>query len=257
MRPSLLAVAAAVIMAALPAAAQQAPIPAKDAPAKAAPAKDASGKDASGKDAPAPQGLPGMDQLMKYIATPGYFKAVSTVALGGEHDINPGCKAKVLGRAGFTVLALPEWQDGKDAPVGGAWKDQLAVDRCGSQVLHNVLVEATKDGAHVGLLMPGETGAPVAMQAGVVQAVAEVALKASGCKDPSKFIPVDTTKHELLEPMKADDKGRLITGKWDEVWTTRACGKTEPVLVTFTADGKGSADYAAARYTEKKAAKKK
>ena len=171
MRPSLLAATAIVVLMALPAAAQ--PAPDSSAPAQPAPAAAA----------PESQGLPGMDQLMKYVGKPEYFAMVSTLALNGEHDLTPSCKAKVLGRSGLTVLELPRFQDGKEAPVAGRWKDQVAVDRCGSQVVHNVLVEAAGDGLHVGLLMPGETGAPVGMQPRVVQAVARAALRASGCKE--------------------------------------------------------------------------
>ena len=231
MRSTMLA-AAILLSAALPAAAQPA-----TAPSDAAQPAPAAG--------PASEGLPGMDQLMKYVAKPEYFTVVSTLALNGEHDLTPDCKAKALGRSGLTVLTLPLFEAGKEAPVFGRWKDQVLVDRCGSQVVHNVLVEAAADGLHVGLLMPGETGAPVAMQPGVVQDVARVILKSSGCKDPNTFVVLDTRKDKLLAPMNADDQGRLIAGKWDEVWTTRACGKVHAVLVTFAADGKGSATYSA------------
>ncbi len=234
MRRSLLAAAAILLLAALPAAAQTAP----DQPAATT--------------APEAQGLPGMDQLMTYVGKPEYFAMVSTLALNGEHDLTPSCKAKALGRAGLTVLELPRFEAGKEAPVAGRWTDQVEVDRCGSHVVHNVLVAAAADGLHVGLLMPGGTGAPIGMQRDVLQAVARVALKAASCKDANTFFVLDTRKNKLLEPMKPDAQGRLASGKWDEVWTTRACGKVRPVLVTFTADGTGSATYTARPEAAKK-----
>ncbi len=186
-----------------------------------------------------------MNRLMQYVATPEYFKNVTTVALGGEHDIAPDCKTtKALGRAGFVILRFPIFaSDTAAIPVAGAWKDQVVVDRCGAKIVHNVLVEGTSDGIHVGLLMPGQTAAPADWQGEVLQSAAMEAKKASGCKDDSKLMISDTAIDKNLSPMKADDQGRLIAGKWRELWRFRACGKPQTVAVTFTADGKGRATW--------------
>jgi len=241
MRAIVLAVLLAASVA-LPAAAQQKQKPA----AQPAPAAQA---------APAAEGesLPEMDKLMAYVGTPEYFKALSTVVLGGEHDITPECKdAKALGRAGLTVLKLPGFRDGATVPATGLWKDQIEVDRCGPHVLHNVLVEGTPSGVRVNLLMPGLTGAPWDWQVDILQSAAEQAMKASGCKDASKVVIYDTQEDKMLEEIKADERGRMISGKWRETWTLKACGKLQPVSVTFTADGKGRATWESQAAAKKK-----
>jgi hypothetical protein len=227
MRPSVLALALAIAVA-LPAAAQQPDVAKSDSAAAQ------------------PGALPGMDKLMEYVGTQEYFKGISTVALGGEHDITPECKdAKVLGRAGFTVLTLPVWQEGVAAPVSGQWKDQIAVDRCGPKVVHNVLVSVEKDGPHVGLMLPGETTLPIVLQMKALQPAAATAMSAAKCTDANKVVVSDTRHAKLISEMKADATGRLTGGKWQETWTFRACGKTQPVAMTFTADGQGSATFEA------------
>ena len=232
MRLSILAVALAVAMV-HPVAAQQ---PASDPAAAQQPAAG----DAQ------PIGLPGMDRLMEFISNPEYFKTISTVALGGEHDITPECKAaKVEGRAGLTVLRLPEWQDGVGAPISGQWKDQVMVDRCGPKVIHNVLITVEKDGPHVGLMMPGETTLPIVIQLKALQSGATVAMNSAKCTDSNKVVVYDTRHDKMLAEMQADKYGKLMAGKWQEIWTFRACGKLQPVAMIFAADGKGSATYEA------------
>ena len=238
---------------ALPAvAAEQRQKPDAAAPTAAAPAPAAT------PVAPAPQGnqqgrLPEMDKLMAYVSTQEYFKSMATVALGGEHDITPECKEpKALGRAGITVLKLPSFKDGGATPISGLWKDEIAVDRCGPKVVHNVLVEGTPDGVRVNLLMPGQTGAPWDWQIDILKAVAAQAMTASGCKDANKVMIYDTKSDKLIEQMSFDDQGRLASGKWREIWTMRACGQMQAVAVTFAADGKGRATWETQAEAKKK-----
>lgn len=224
MRPGLL-VAALMLTAALPAAAQQTLPP---SPAPASPEAAAEGNGGQ---------LPEMDKLMKYVGTPEYFKNISTVVLGGEQDIAPECKApKVLGRVGFVVLGLPHFEGEGVVPVSGRWKDQIAVNRCGPHVVHNVFVTAQGDGPHVGLLLPGETGLTAEMQMkgqGVKEAFA-AAMTASGCSDPAKIIVTNTKHDKLLEEIKANQQGRVTNGKWRELWSFRACGKPQSIALTVT-----------------------
>jgi hypothetical protein len=188
--------------------------------------------------APANEQKADMEHLMQYVASPGYIQAISTVILGGEHDISGAtCKdPKVLGRSGLLVLSMPHFQSGTDAPVAGSWKDQLKLDRCGTEVVHNVLVQAEADGPHVGLLLPGTTGATVDMQekGHVVSLALETAMKALACTDPNSAIISNTHPDKVLAEMKADKQGRVTSGKWSEIWDVRACGKPQPVAMTFT-----------------------
>ncbi|MDA8230570.1 MAG: hypothetical protein M0006_04445 [Magnetospirillum sp.] len=196
----------------------------------------------NGAVAPSPE----MARFQQYVTSPDYLKSVETVVLGGEHDITPECKgAKALGRVGLVLFAMPKFKDGVAAPVAGAWKDRIRVDRCGSQVTHNVLIDVEPDGPHVGLLLPGDTDLPVPMQFRALQAGAEEAMKAGKCRDPNRVIVSNTRQDKVLEPVKADPKGILVAGKWREVWTFRACGKDQKVGMVFSADGKGSATFQA------------
>ena len=226
---------------ALPAMAGEQQKPAAPAPAPAeAPAQPSAQDNAPSADKVR---LPEMDKLMAYVGTEKYFQAMAMVATGGQQDLTPHCKApKALGRAGFTVLTMPTFKDGVAHPMSGLWKDQILVDACGVKVVHNVLVEGADDGIHVrGLLMPGQTGAPWDYQGEIVKDAVGAAMRAAGCKDGNQVVVLNTKEDAMLEQITPDDQGRVIAGKWREIWTLRACGKIQPVAVIFTADGKGRA----------------
>ncbi len=196
----------------------------------------------------APEGDSNMNRLIAYAATPEYFKSVSTVVLGGDHDLAPECTTtKVLGRVGFIVLKYPEFSDAQaTVPANGRWKDQYAIDRCGVHVTHNVLVDAAPDAPHVGLLLPGETGLTAEMQMkgqGVAEAYG-AAVKASGCQDPAQVMVTNTRHDKMLEELKPDEKGRVMSGKWRENWSFRACGKPLAVALTVSING-GAASFEA------------
>lgn len=201
---------------------------------------------------------PNMDKLTKYVDTEAYYKAVSAVVEGAEHDINPGCQAKVISRAALDVDTIPHFAEGKDSPDAGAWKDQFTVDRCGFPVLDNLWVQVEKDGSpHMGFLVSGETQAPLGLQYakdGVLQAVAKSALKAGACSDPKTFLPLDTRIHKVQGKLSFDAHKKLVNSKWDEMWMSRACDKVRPTLVSFVADGQGKLSFTARPATAKEEA---
>jgi hypothetical protein len=193
---------------------------------------------------PAGAPTPEMTRLLQYAGTEAYFKAVSTMVLGGQKDMTPECKApKVMGRTGFTVLRLPTFNEGSDVPVTGEWKDRIGVDNCGVAVIHNVFFRAQPDGVHSGLLLPGDDELPPAIQANAIQAAGATAAKASGCNDPTQMIPTDTKADSVIEELKPDSTGRLVGGKWRELWLFRACGKPQLVSMVFTVMADGSVRY--------------
>ncbi len=175
-------------------------------------------------------------RLIGYVKSDPYMKVVRTYIHGGAHQIDPKCKAKILNRSGFVILAMPEFKAGVAHPVAGAWKDLFQVDRCGHNVTFNVLATARPDKPpKIGLLLPGETGAPVAMQTqGKVEAAAlTLGMKAAACRNPSTAIIADTRLQKVLIPAKLDKQGHVISGAWREIWSVEACDKTEPVAIIF------------------------
>jgi len=220
-------VALAALVAAVPAIAQQDPPSAQPTPPAGAP-------------------TPEMTRLLQYAGTELYFKGVSAIVVGGQKDMTPECAApKVMGRAGFTVLKMPTFKEGSDIPQSGEWKDRFGVDNCGVAVIHNILFLAQADGVHSGLLLPGDDDLPPAMQANAVQAAGAAAAKGSGCKDPAQMIPTDTKSDKVLEELKPDSTGKLVGGKWRELWMFRACGKPQLVSVVFSVAPSGVVTYEA------------
>ncbi len=185
---------------------------------------------------------PTINRLLEYASSPEYFSAVGEVIKGGEDDIAPDCKPhQMAGRAGFVILAIPTFSaDG--TLLTGRWKDRIKVERCGKEITHNVLVEI-KPGSNpmIGLLLPGDTGATAEMQerGDVVKKAIDAAMTGASCTDPSTLIISDTHPDKVLAPVAADPAGRMISGKWNEIWNFRACGKPSNVSVEFTVGPKG------------------
>lgn len=182
--------------------------------------------------------------LKAYVNAPDYVATTARMVLEGDKDLAPDCtKAVGVGRVGFVVMQMPEFKEGNPHPVAGQWKDQIKIDRCGTPIVHNVLVTARADGLPtIGLALPGETALSPRLQR---EAIADV-LKAAGsrlkCKDLSKGVVSDTKMDAVLVQPKAKG-GVVVEGKWQETWTARLCNKTTAVKLEMTADGKGSATH--------------
>jgi len=185
---------------------------------------------------------PAINRLLEYASSPEYFAAIGDVIKGGEDDIAPECKPhQMAGRAGLAILAIPTFsKDGK--LLSGRWKDRVKVDRCGAEIIHNVLVDI-RPGSDpmIGLLLPGDTGATPEMQerGDVVKKAIEAALNGASCTDPSTLIIKDTHPDKVLAAIAADPSGRMTSGKWNEIWNFRACGKPSNVSVEFSVGPKG------------------
>lgn len=194
----------------------------------------------AGQAAP-PAMSPEVAAFVTFANSPEYLKHVTAAALGGDKDIDPSCATtKIVGRAQPLILRIPVFKEGSPYPAEGKWRDQYKVDRCGKPVIHNVLVEARAGRAPlVRLMMPGETGALDEMQAQVLQVSVPNAMAKLKCKDEKTLIVTDTRKDKIVTPPKADAQGKLTEGKWQEIWTFRACGKTVDLPVVYSADGKG------------------
>lgn len=188
---------------------------------------------------------PEIVRLKAYVNTPDYVATTATIALTGDQDLAPECKAaKTEQRVGFVVLKKPVWKDGAAHPVGGQWKDQIKVDRCGTPIVHNILVTAMPGKVpQVGLALPGETALSPRLQGKAIAAVLKEGTARLKCKKADKAVISDTKMDKVVEQPRANAKGVIVAGKWQETWIVRACDKTQPVSLEMAADGKGAATH--------------
>lgn len=193
---------------------------------------------------PQPDMPPEIIRLKAYVNTQDYVATVVRLALEGEKDIAPECpQPKPLDRRGFLVMRMPTWGEGPH-PTAGMWKDEIKVDRCGKVVIHNVLFVAQANGLpEIGLLLPGETTLSPRLQRLVLADVAKAASQRLKCKEVDKTVVSDTRFDKVMVPPKKNAQGVVVAGKWREEWIARACGKTAPVTIEFTADGQGAATH--------------
>jgi hypothetical protein len=188
---------------------------------------------------------PEIVQLKAYVNTPDYIATTATIALTGDRDLAPDCKAaKTEQRVGFVVMKKPEWKAETPHPVAGQWKDQIKIDRCGTPIVHNVLVTAVPGKVpQVGLALPGETALSPRLQGKAIADVLKEGAARLKCKKANKAVVTDTKLDKVIEQPRANQKGVVIAGKWQETWTVRACDKTGPVTLEMAADGKGGAGH--------------
>lgn len=193
--------------------------------------------------APAQTPPPEVQKLGAFVDSPDYLRELAIIVRGGEKDLSGAeCpNPEVKGRVGFMVYRRPVFKDGVDYPVGGAWKDQVMINRCGKDVVHNVLFVARATALPaVGLLMPGGTGALPEMQKKVVADGVKAVMAKTKCGDSAKVVVTDTRQDKVVVPPKSNDKGQVIAGTFQEVWSFKACGKPIDMVVRFIADGKGA-----------------
>lgn len=192
---------------------------------------------------PAPP--PEIVALKAFVNSPDYVATAARVALEGDRDLAPECTTtKSVARVGFVIVRHPIFQDGNPVPVGGAWKDQIKLDRCGTPVVHNVLVSANPAGLPaIGLALPGETAlSPRLQQAAVADVVKQAGAKAK-CKTADQSVIMDTKLESVLVQPKRNAAGVVFEGKWIEIWTAKVCGKALPIKLELSADGEGGATH--------------
>ncbi len=187
---------------------------------------------------------PEIVQLKSYVNTPDYVATVVRVAMEGEKDIAPDCKQpKPVDRVGFRVVHMPVW-GGAPYPTGGEWVDQLKIDRCGTPVVHNVVFTARADGfPQIRLGMPGETALSPRLQVTVLPDVLKAGAAALKCKEVGKAVVSNTALNKVIEQPTANPHGVVVSGRWVETWTVRACNKTTPVVMELVSDGQGGAKH--------------
>ncbi|MEM7525868.1 MAG: hypothetical protein AAF360_19355 [Pseudomonadota bacterium] len=134
-----------------------------------------------------------------------------------------------LGRVAFDALG---------APTQGVWRVELAIERCGERVTHNILFQAQGGRISPGLMMPGTTRAPFAMQEGLGWKVVQELNKDRPIANCNKF-PIMDTQQSIAS-------GRLGGGQgaWTERWTVGRCGRRDDVFVDFAVNERGNLNFA-------------
>jgi hypothetical protein len=85
--------------------------------------------------------------------------------------------------------------------------------------------------------VPGTTRAEIALQLDtLLHLLAWEQAVLGGCREVEV---VDTGYLRAPEPIRFDQEGRMVVGRWDELWTVEGCGNTTSFLLIFRADGEG------------------
>lgn len=231
------------------------PATAQPAPAQPATAAPAAGKPAQGTTAGAtgaPAGMQPMDanelkaleRFNDYRKSKEHMALVQRALKDGEVFRKGTCK-KMPVKEGRMAEALGiKFGDKGNMPVGGEWREQWMIDRCGTEVIHNVVFRARPNGqppVYV-VLQPGDSALPPNLQEGVSKIVmAEAAAKVTDCakklmrEDGSASAIVLNTKFgETLDPGRRDKNGVIVGSKWNETWTVNACGQMKSVKISFS-----------------------
>ncbi len=175
------------------------------------------------------------EKFSRFVASKDYFDWLrSRIAQGEPVPLRESCAdVKPTTRIRLILVRPPTFAD-TPFPGSGAWIEQLTVNRCGTEVARNLLIEV-KDGRALAMsLLPGRTNASPLLQRDAALP-AEVAAKAkANCKD--RMYVVDT----------AIDGEMKRGAAWRETWTFMGCkGTKSQVAMTFTPDGKGGTNFAA------------
>jgi hypothetical protein len=141
-------------------------------------------------------------------------------------------RVTLLGAQVYKAIVMPP---DATAPVDGVWLTRYRFQRCGAEVIYNALFRA-KPGTEpldVAPYVPGQTSvSPVLLRdvAARVQATSLLeANRRTGAKC-ERVLLLDTTAPADL-PQTAEQSGfTMLKG---ETWTTRACGQTIMVKITF------------------------
>lgn len=157
-----------------------------------------------------------------------------------ERQIAPECVQLLTGadRKQVRLRVKPVFKAGTAWPIWGEWREQIQINRCGIDVLHNVLVVARPDGApEFTSLLPGDTRASAELQMDASLPVVTIANARMGKDCPSG-------QREIIETAfvgyrDGTEALPLAERKWREYWQVRMCGNSITVQVDFQPDGKG------------------
>lgn len=180
-----------------------------------------------------------------YVNSPAYLNEVGRQIARLETRIAPGCVQVLKGmrRLELRIIRTPSFREGLPLPVGGQWREQVRIDRCGAPALHNILVTASEAASPVmTMLLPGTSRADARLQVEATPAVFGIAGAQLGgeCRAAARHI-VDT---EFRRWLGSTGNAPLDQRLWREVWTVRSCGRTVRIRVDFAPDGHGGFTHA-------------
>ncbi|MEC9347848.1 MAG: hypothetical protein VYB54_16605 [Pseudomonadota bacterium] len=180
------------------------------------------------------------DRFNAYLVSPDYLDAIAEQLDLIEKEVAPECVHVVdsADRVAIRIRREPAFEAGIDWPVAGQWREQLAVERCGREVLHNLLVTAAPDRPpHFTLLLPGSTLAKPETQVAAARPVVAVAEGRYGRECPAGMRQIVETR---FDGWRDGSEGRPPAEQtWRETWTVRLCERTVDVNITFEPNGKG------------------
>lgn len=182
----------------------------------------------------------------RYINSPAYLNEVGrNIALLEQH-LAPDCIQVLQGmeRMEVRIVQQPIFLPGLPIPQGGQWREQLQIDRCGEDAVHNVLVTAANGSTpFMTVLLPGTSKADGRLQLNASPATFAIAgvRAGKGCESEDRKI-INT---RFLDWLDGTDKSPLGERKWREIWTVRLCDRSVDVQIDFLPDGKGGYTHAA------------
>lgn len=189
----------------------------------------------------APGGAQTAEQRFQAYVTSGAYKSfIGQIAAQGDAITAPDCNDhKPSKRADLILYALPQFGTGEH-PAKGLWTDRIAVNRCGKEVLQNILVQATGETTppRAALMIPGTSRANPPLQEKIIKEILD-GLAKKKCTDQTQIVPFDSVKEKDTTPIQVSPDGHITQGAWKETWTMRACGKMVKATIDIAADGKG------------------
>lgn len=180
------------------------------------------------------------DPFAAFLKDQDYVDAIGQQINLVERQIAPECVQVLAGadRKQVRLRVKPVFKVGTIWPIWGEWREQVQISRCGSPVIHNILVVARPDGApELTSLLPGGTRASAELQIAAALPVVTIANARMGKECP-------TGQRDITDTAFVGYRDGTATlpqaeRKWREYWQVRMCGKQLTVQVDFLPDGKG------------------
>ena len=175
-----------------------------------------------------------MQQLQTYMTRPDFAKELGYIVREYEKPRRGECAEVQVERVAHMPVT-PIAFDAAGVPANGSWRTQISVNRCGAQVIHNVLYQASDGKIVPNGMFPGLTRTPLKMQDAVaikMRSFLQAALPASDCR---LFVIMDTQIERQPSTTSPD--------RWTERWSIQQCDRLDDVLIDFQLDTRGAINF--------------
>lgn len=174
-------------------------------------------------------GTPGwQDSLRSYVTSKSHEERIIDIVKLYEEDRRGSCSRLEFIRMLPLPLA-PVSFDLSGEPRDGSWLMKVFVRRCGEQVIHNVLFEATGGRISAKGMLPGETRSSYATQTTIARKLIDY-VQAERPPAPNCSELVVMTTRIAAAPIRNGP-----AEEWREEWTTQRCGRMDTVMIDFRA----------------------